>query len=206
MTRRGFRIITWNRMKMNFEHLGMQIISVRTPGDYWSNLYWTKNGNLWLAVHRTLSSSRHCQTISVKSILHRIIQKSRSKRLIIMFYAFHYSRKWWLKLSFWRHKTALAFIFNARVSTIWSAMKIDFFWDRIPEVICGDFNPLSNWMKISNSSTFKETHRITLKKYFLVGNVVFVAICKWINISFFIILTMDQFDFHGQVLCYHRTI
>ena len=38
MTRRGFRIITWNRMKMNFEHLGMQIISVRTPGDYWSNL------------------------------------------------------------------------------------------------------------------------------------------------------------------------
>ena len=115
MTRRGFRIITWNRMKMNFEHPGMQIISVRTPGDYWSNLYWTKNGNLWLAVHRTLSSSRHCQTISVKSILHRIIQKSRSKRLIIMFYAFHYSRKWWLKLSFWRHKTALAFIFNARV-------------------------------------------------------------------------------------------
>ena len=29
-----------------------------------------------------------------------------------MFYAFHYSRKRWLKLSFWRHKTALAFSFS----------------------------------------------------------------------------------------------
>ena len=53
MNRRGFRIIFWNRMRMNVEHLGMQniFVSQGTFGQTYIRQEWKKFQKSWLTFY-----------------------------------------------------------------------------------------------------------------------------------------------------------